>query len=70
MPKVNITWYQPKLRRIYKDVKALKRKDIAEIRNISHQAVSQNIINGKYEGELADWIQILNLAGYEIREKE
>lgn len=69
MPRVNLTWYQPKLRRIMRDVKALKRNDIAEIQNITRQAVSKNIINGKYEDDLADWIQILNLAGYEIREK-
>lgn len=70
MPRVNLTWYQPKVRRIMKDVKALKRKDIAEIQNISHQAVSKSISNGKYESDLSDWIQILDKAGYEIREKE
>lgn len=52
-----------------RDIKALKRKEIAEIKNISHQAVSKSINNGKYEVELGDWIQILDLAGYEIREK-
>lgn len=69
MPRINLTWYAPKVRRIMRDIKALKRKEIAEIKNISHQAVSKSINNGKYEVELGDWIQILDLAGYEIREK-
>lgn len=70
MPNVNLTWYQPKVRRIMRDVKALKRKEIAEIKSITSQAVSLSINNGSYEHDLTDWIQILNLAGYEIREKE
>lgn len=69
MPRVNLTWYQPKVRRIMKDVKALKRKEIAEIRNISSQAVSKGINNGQYTDELTNWIQILDKAGYEVKEK-
>lgn len=69
MPRVNLTWYQPKVRRIMRDVKSLKRKDIAEIRNISSQAVSKGINNGQYTDELTNWIQILDKAGYEITEK-
>ena len=41
MPACNLTWYQPKVRRTMKDIKALKRSDIAEILSISHQAVSK-----------------------------
>ena len=52
-----------------KDVNALKRKDIAEIRNITHQAVCKGIKNGQYKDELTSWIQILDKAGYEITEK-
>lgn len=70
MPIVSLTWYQPKVRRIMKDVKALKRKEIAEIKCISHQAVSKSMNNGRYADELAEWLQILDKAGYEIREKE
>lgn len=69
MPRVNLTWYQPKVRRIMRDVKSLKRKEIAEIRNISSQAVSKGINNGQYTDELTNWIQILDKAGYEITEK-
>lgn len=70
MAAVSLTWYQPKVRRIYKDVKALKQKDIASIENVSQQAVSEGIKTGKYERALTKWIQILDIAGYEIREKE
>lgn len=69
MSVCNLTWYQPKVRRIMKDIKALKRKDIADVLCVSHQAVSKNINNGKYESDVAWMIQILDLAGYEIREK-
>lgn len=69
MPKSNLTWYKSKANRIMRDVKALKRKDIATEINTSHQVVSYRIQN-VYPKELADWIRILNLAGYEIIEKE
>ena len=52
MPACNLTWYQPKVRWIMKDIKALKRSEIAEILSISHQAVSKNIKNGKYESDI------------------
>ena len=69
MPACNLTRYQPKVRRIMKDIKALKRSEIAEILSISHQAVSKNIKNGKYESDITWLIQILDKAGYEIKEK-
>lgn len=70
MPRVNLTWYQPKVRRIMRDVNALKQKDIAEIEGITRQAVSKKIVSKSYECALTVWIQILDKAGYEIREKE
>lgn len=70
MPRVNLTWYQPKVRRIMRDVCALKQRQIAEIEGVTRQAVSKKIVSKTYENELTNWIQILNLAGYEIREKE
>lgn len=69
MPKSTLTWYKTKSRRILRDVKALKQKEIAFAINESQQVVSYRIRN-TYEKELNDWIQILDLAGYEIREKE
>ena len=70
MPPVNITWYAPKVRRIMKDVRALKQKDIADIEGITQQAVSKKQKNKTYDAVLTNMIQILDLAGYEIREKE
>lgn len=52
-----------------RDVKALKQKDIAIEINESQQVVSYRIKN-LYTEQLDDWIRILNLAGYEIVEKE
>lgn len=69
MPKSTLTWYKTKTKRIMRDVRALKQKDIAHEINESQQVISYRI-NNVYERELTDWIRILNLAGYEIRERE
>lgn len=69
MPKSTLTWYKTKTKRIMRDVRALKQKDIANEINESQQTISYRI-NHVYEKELTDWIRILNLAGYEINEKE
>lgn len=70
MPIVNITWYAPKVRRIMKDVKHLKLRQIAEIEGVTRQAVSKKMVSNSYKESLTNWIQILNLAGYEITEKK
>jgi len=69
MPKSTLTWYKTRTRRIMRDIKALKQKDIAAELNASQQVISYRI-NNCYEKELTDWIRILNLAGYEIKERE
>lgn len=69
MPKSTLNWYKSKSRRIIKDIKTLKQKEIAQAINESQQTVSYRL-NNVYEKELSDWIRILDLAGYEIREKE
>ena len=70
MPAVNLTWYQPKVRRIMRDVRALERKQIAQVEGVTRQAVSKKLTNKKYDADLTNWIQILDLAGYEIKEKD
>ena len=70
MQAVNLTWYQPIVRRIYKDIRALKQKEIAQIEGVTRQAVSKKFTTGTYKEEITNFIQILDLAGYEIREKE
>jgi len=68
MPKSTLTWYKTRAKRIMRDVRALKQKDIAREINESQQVISYRI-NNTYEKELNDWIRILELAGYEINEK-
>lgn len=70
MPAVNLTWYQPKVRRIMRDVRSLKQTDIAKIEGVTRQAVSHKLKVKNYDEALTIWIQILDKAGYEIREKE
>ena len=69
MPKSSLTWYKTKSRRIMKDIRALKQREIAEAICESQQTVSYRVRN-VYEKELDDFILILDLAGYEIKEKE
>ncbi len=51
-------------------VSKLERKAIGQEIGVTGQAVGKNINNGTYERELGKWIIILNMAGYEIREKQ
>lgn len=69
MPKSTLTWYKTRAKRIMRDVRALKQKDISAEINESQQVVSYRLRN-TYENDLCDWIRILNLAGYEIKERE
>lgn len=70
MPAINLTWYSKQVKRIMRDVKALNQKEIAEIEGVTRQAVSKKMVNASYNESLVHWIQILDLAGYEIKEKE
>ncbi|MBQ0089300.1 MAG: hypothetical protein KBT27_08205 [Prevotellaceae bacterium] len=70
MAIVNLVWYQPKVRRILKDIKGLKQVDIARELGLTRSAINKAMSRNKYEKDLIEMIQILNLAGYEIREKE
>lgn len=69
MAKSTLTWYKTKSNRILKDFRLLKQKDIATEINESQQTVSYRLKN-VYPVVLPDIIRILNMAGYEIREKE
>lgn len=68
MPKSTLTWYKTKSTRILKDFKLLKQKDIANMINESQQTVSYRLKN-VYPAVLPDIIRILDMAGYEIKEK-
>ena len=68
MPRSTLTWYKTKSTRILKDFKLLKQKDIANMINESQQTVSYRLKN-VYPAVLPDIIRILDMAGYEIKEK-
>lgn len=70
MSITNLTWYQPKVRRIMRDVSSLKQREIAEVEGVTRQAVNNKLQRGTYKKELTNWIQILALAGYEINKRE
>lgn len=70
MPAVNLNWYDSIVRRIMRDVSSLKQREIAEIEGVTRQAVSKKMQSKTYQRSLEDWVQILDLAGYEIKEKQ
>lgn len=69
MAKSNLTWYKSKATRILKDLRLIKQQDIATELNISQQLASYRLRN-VYPKMFEDLIRLLNLAGYEIKEKE
>lgn len=70
MPAVNLNWYDSIVRRIMRDVSNLKQREIAEIEGVTRQAVSKKMQSKTYQRSLEDWVQILDKAGYEIKEKQ
>lgn len=69
MPASTLTWYKRKAKRIMRDVNSLRRQTVADALNESHQLISYRMKN-VYPGQLEDWVQLLDMAGYEIKEKE
>lgn len=69
MPASRLTWYKTKTNRIMRDIRTVKQKEIAQEINESIATVSYRLKN-VYPRFLEDMIRILDLAGYEIKEKE
>lgn len=69
MPRTRIAWYKNKSNSILNDFRLLKQKDIAFEINESQQTVSYRL-KKVYPEVLPDLIRILDMAGYEIKEKE
>lgn len=69
MARPRSTWYQKQTRRIMLAIADVKQADIAHEINQSQQTVSYRI-NKVYPQVIEDLVRILELAGYEIKEKE
>lgn len=69
MPKSTLTWYKSKANRIMKDLKRVRNKEIAEALNEPHTTITYRMQN-LYQGQLEDWLRLLDLAGYEIKRIE
>ena len=71
MPKSFLApWQQVKARRIEMSLKGLKQKDIAEELGTSQQNVSYGFISGEFRRILETSLLLINMAGYELKEKE
>lgn len=68
MPKCSLTWYKSKANRLLKDIKYLRQTEVAEKLNDSKQKFSYRV-NNVYPKILPELIIVLDMAGYEIREK-
>lgn len=69
MPKSTLTWYKTKSKRIVNELKLIKQKELASAINESQQTVSYRI-NHLYQEQLEDWLRLLDILGYEVKEKE
>lgn len=69
MDRSNPTWYQKQARKILRGLKAVKQTEIAQELNESKQVISYRMKN-VYQGFFEDAVRLLDLAGYEIVEKE
>lgn len=69
MPKSTLTWYKSKANRIVKDLKSHKESEIGLMLNESRQCIHYRMQN-IYPSMFEDVIRLLDLAGYEIKEKE
>lgn len=71
MPKSFLApWYSVKTKRILLMLKGLKQKDIAAELGCSQQNVSYGFVSGEFQRQLETSLQLINMAGYEIKEKE
>lgn len=71
MPKSFLApWQQVKARRIEMSLKGLKQKDIAEELGTSQQNVSYGFVSGEFRRILETSLLLINMAGYELKEKE
>lgn len=69
MPKSTLTWYKSKAKRILNDIRCVKHTALATALNESPQVISYRLKN-VYPEVFEDVIRLLDLAGYEIKEKE
>lgn len=71
MPKSFLApWQTVKARRIEMSLKGFKQKDIAEELGTSQQNVSYGFCSGEFRRMLETSLLLINMAGYEIKEKE
>lgn len=68
MPKARSSWYQLKANRIMRAFRTVHQKELAQAINVSPQLMNYRIKN-VYFDEICDLVRMLDLVGYEIREK-
>lgn len=69
MAKSSLTWYKSKATHIINELRGLGQKQLAVTLN-THQSNISFAINNSWQKELERWLRLLDLAGYEIVEKE
>ena len=66
---LNTKWCKAKSTRILNDFKLIRQKDMASVLNESQQVISYRLKN-VYPKMMPELLQMLDMAGYEIKKKE
>ena len=69
MAKCSATWYKSKARRIIRELRGVKQKELVIELNSTQPTISY-AINHYWQEELERWLRLLNLLGYEVIRKE
>ena len=69
MPKSTLTWYKSKAKRIVMILKGFKQQFLADELNTTQQNISYAFKSDEFQRNLETCLQLLNIAGYEVKEK-
>lgn len=69
MAASSLTWYKTKAKKLIKAIRFEKQGDMAALLNMPQPTFSYRIRN-VYPGMLEDLLRLLDVAGYEVVEKE
>lgn len=70
MSKCKLTWYKTKANKLMKLLRGEKQKDIMILLNLNNVQTVSHRMREVYPEQLEEWLQLLDMIGYEVREKD
>lgn len=70
MARSSLTWYKTKSNKLMKLLRAEKQQDVANLLNEKSRQVISYRMREVYPEQLEDWLRLLDLIGYEVKEKD